>query len=114
VTATEAPTADALETDTDVAFADMDAGPTKAWVITHRNDTEWKRYYEIAFAKRPAEELYDLRKDPHQVKNVPADPAYDAEKAKLAARLMRILTDAGDPRVTGDGRTFERSPFTDQ
>jgi len=24
-----------------------------------------------------------------------------------------ILTDAGDPRVTGDGQTFERAPFTD-
>jgi uncharacterized sulfatase len=24
-----------------------------------------------------------------------------------------VLTDAGDPRVTGDGQTFERPPFTD-
>jgi N-sulfoglucosamine sulfohydrolase len=114
VTATEAPAADLLERDTHIAFADMDAGPTKAWLITHRNDTQWKRHYDIAFAKRPAEELYDLRKDPHQVKNVAADPAYTAEKARLAAQLMKILTEAGDPRVTGDGRTFERSPFTDE
>jgi len=27
--------------------------------------------------------------------------------------LMEILKDAGDPRVTGDGKTFERPPFTD-
>jgi N-sulfoglucosamine sulfohydrolase len=114
VTATEAPAADLLERDTHVAFADMDAGPTKAWLITHRNDTQWKRHYDIAFAKRSAEELYDLRKDPHQVKNVAADPAYTAEKARLAAQLMKILTEAGDPRVTGDGKTFERSPFTDE
>ena len=26
---------------------------------------------------------------------------------------MKTLTEAGDPRVTGDGQTFERSPFTD-
>ena len=113
VTASEAPAADVLERDTHIAFADMDAGPTKAWLITHRNDTQWKRHYDIAFAKRPAEELYDLRQDPHQVKNVAADPAYTAEKARLAAQLMKILTEAGDPRVSGDGKTFERSPFTD-
>jgi N-sulfoglucosamine sulfohydrolase len=113
VTATEAPAADVLESDTHIAFADMDAGPTKAWLITHRNDPQWKRHYDIAFAKRPAEELYDLRKDPHQMKNVAADPAYDKERARLAAQLIRILTQAGDPRVTGDGQTFERAPFTD-
>ena len=26
---------------------------------------------------------------------------------------METLTEVGDPRVTGDGQTFERSPFTD-
>lgn len=26
--------------------------------------------------------------------------------------MMKILTDAGDPRVTGDGMTFEKPPFT--
>jgi arylsulfatase A-like enzyme len=113
VTATETPTAQALEQDTYVAFPDMDASPTKAWLVLNRNDARWKRYYDIAFAKRPGEELYDLRKDPQQMKNVAADPAYAARRAELSAQLMKILTDAGDPRVTGDGQTFERSPFSD-
>ena len=26
---------------------------------------------------------------------------------------MKVLTDAGDPRVTGDGGTFDRAPFSD-
>ena len=38
--------------------------------------------------------------------------AHAAAKAELAARLMRELTAAGDPRVTGDGLTFERPPFS--
>jgi hypothetical protein len=29
------------------------------------------------------------------------------------AVLLKLLADAGDPRVTGDGQTFERPPFTD-
>jgi N-sulfoglucosamine sulfohydrolase len=113
VTEASAPTQDDLESNTYAAFADMDASPTKAWLVGHRNDAEWKRFYSVAFERRPAEELYDLRKDAHQMKNVAADPKYAATKARLAAQLMKILKDAGDPRVTGDGQTFERPPFTD-
>ncbi len=112
VTATEAPSQDELENNTYVAFADMDASPTKAWLVLHRNDVQWKRFYEIAFAKRPGEELYDLVKDPYQIRNVAADPAYEKDRKKLAAQLMKILTNAGDPRVSGGGRTFEQPPFT--
>ena len=109
----EALSSGALVEDTRVGFADMDGSPTKAWVIAHRDDPQWKWYYEHAFGKRPAEELYDLRKDPDQVKNVANDPAYARNKAELSERLIRTLTDAKDPRVTGDGKTFERPPFTD-
>ena len=110
VTAASAPPQDELESNTYAAFADMDASPTKAWLIAHRNDAEWKRFYTLAFERRPAEELYDLRNDPHQTKNVAADAKYATTKARLAAQLMKTLKDAGDPRVTGDGQTFERPP----
>lgn len=113
VTATSAPDADALANNTRVAFADMDASPTKAWLISHRNDPQWKWHYDYAYAKRPAEELYDLRSDPEQTKNVAADPAYAATKKELGERLLKTLTEVGDPRVTGDGQAFERPPFTD-
>lgn len=112
VTATSAPSQNELESNTYAAFADMDASPTKAWLTLHRNDAQWKRFYDTAFARRPAEELYDLIKDPYQTRNVAADPAYAKDRAKLSAQLMKILTEAGDPRVTGDGKTFERPPFT--
>ncbi|MBI1763841.1 MAG: sulfatase [Acidobacteria bacterium] len=113
VTETKMPTMDELESNTYVAFPDMDASPTKAWLVAHRNEPQWKRFYDFAFAKRPGEELYDLRKDPHQINNVAAEPAYAKARAQLAAQLLKILTEAGDPRVTGDGLTFERPPYTD-
>jgi len=113
VTETSAPDADALANNTRVAFADMDASPTKAWLVAHRHDPQWKWHYDYAFAKRPVEELYDLRSDPEQTKNVATEPTYSAAKAQLAERLLKTLTDVGDPRVTGDGQTFERPPFTD-
>lgn len=112
VTETSAPSQEELESVTYAAFADMDASPTKAWLVAHRNEAQWRRFYEMAFARRPGEELYDLRRDPYQMKNVAAEAKYAATKRKLDAQLMKILTDAGDPRVTGDGQTFERPPFT--
>jgi arylsulfatase A-like enzyme len=102
----------ALEDNTRLGYADMDASPTKAWLIAHRNDPQWKWHFEHAFGLRPGEELYDLRTDPDQVKNIAADPAYAKAREDLSARLMKRLTDARDPRVTGDGMTFERPPFT--
>lgn len=113
VTADRAPTADALTNNTFVAFADMDASPTKAWLVAHRHDTDWKWHYDYAFGKRPAEELYDLRADPEQIKNVAGDPTYEATRKQLAGRLSTILTDAGDPRLVEKDCRFERPPFTD-
>jgi arylsulfatase A-like enzyme len=108
VTETEAPAAEALAGNTRVAFADMDASPTKAWLVAHRNEPQWHWYYEYAFGKRPAEELYDLRTDPDQVKNLADDPAYAGTRRALSDRLTKILTDAGDPRLED---AFDRPPF---
>ncbi len=113
VTSASAPSQSELEFDTRVAFADMDAGPAKAWLVAHRNDSQWKWHYDYAFAKRPAEELYDLAKDPDQIRNVAADPAYTAKKKEMSDQLMKTLKDAGDPRVTGAGDTFDKPPFSD-
>ena len=113
VTADSAPEPAALESNTFAAFPDMDAGPTKAWLVAHRNDPEWKWHYDYAFAKRPAEELYDLRTDPDQLKNVAADPAYAAARTDLAVKLTARLKAVGDPRVADADCRFEHPPFTD-
>ncbi|WP_084442020.1 sulfatase [Termitidicoccus mucosus] len=97
--------------DTGLAFPDMDASPTKTWLLLHGAEPEWAPYWEYAFGRRPAEELYDLRNDPDYLINVAADPAYAGQRQSLAARLTGVLTATGDPRVTGDGETFEKPPF---
>lgn len=104
---------DKLVNDTFISYPDLDASPTKAWMIYHRNDPEYRLHYELGFGKRPGEELYDLRTDIDQMTNVADDPAYADVKADLSKRLMDTLVETGDPRVTGDGMKFERSPFTD-
>jgi len=98
-----------LQENTFAAFADLDASPTKAWMVRHR--AEWPIHWKLGFGKRPAEELYDLRRDPDQMKNVAGDPEYADIQVRLSTRLMDTLRTTGDPRVRGDGLTFERPPF---
>ncbi len=105
------PTFDALAKTTEVVFADMDASPTKAWLVREWGVDTWKWHYDYAFGKRPAEELYDLRKDPDQTDNRADDPAYAKERKELSERLMQILKDAQDPRVTENPVPFESPPF---
>lgn len=113
VTQDEAPTTEELTQNTFIAFGDFDASPTKAWIIDHRNEEWVKPHYQWAFGKRPHEELYDVSKDPYQIVNLAADPEYQQVRADLNQRLMGELKRTGDPRVTGDGKTFERSPYVD-
>ncbi|MCP4173996.1 MAG: hypothetical protein GY758_24865, partial [Fuerstiella sp.] len=61
--------------------------------------------------RRPAEELYDLRTDSHQMYNVAHEERYAEVKSDLSDRLMGVLMDTGDPRVTGDGTAFDLPPF---
>ena len=105
------PSYEILEHQTLIAYSDIDAGPTKAWMFKHRNEKQWQMHWHLGFGKRPGEELYDLRKDPDYINNVASDPAYAMIKGKLNRKLMDILISTGDPRVTGDGKTFERPPF---
>lgn len=42
-----------------------------------------------------------------------ADPAFAKPRAELSERLTKVLTAAGDPRVTDEECPFDRPPFTD-
>lgn len=106
------PSKAALEKNTYAAFGDMDASPTKAWLVHQYGEPQWQWHYDYAFAKRPQEELYDLNNDPDQIKNIATDLAFTAKKQELSEHLLKVLIEAKDPRVTGDGQSFERPPFT--
>ncbi len=105
------PTPQELTEETFVTFSDEDAGPAKAWLVSQRANPEWKALFELAYGKRPREELYDLKTDPHQVKNVAADPAHATARAELENQLMEELRRTGDPRVIDDGKFFESPPL---
>ena len=105
------PTTEEMTQSTFVTLPDEDAGPTKAWIVDHRDDPKWKSYFDHAYGKRPREELFDLRKDPHQMKNVAGDPEYAKVVAELRQRLLSELRRTGDPRMVDDGSFFENPPL---
>ena len=114
VTPTFTPESSELEKNTGITFADMDASPTKAWLVQHRFDQKWQWYYELAFGKRPAEDLYDVKKDPDMINNLAGKIEFAPVKKKLLQRMMRELIRAQDPRVVENPPRFEMSPFTNQ
>jgi arylsulfatase A-like enzyme len=99
---------DELATQTARALADIDAGPTKAYLVRRRNEPEVKRLYDLAAGKRPARELYDLRKDSFQMNNVAGETGYAEVVKRLEAQLMAELKSSGDPRAHGGGDEFDR------
>ncbi len=102
--------------DMDLAFGgrahgDCDSSPTKDFVIDHREDPNLRLFYELAFAKRPSEELYDLEQDPDQLTNVASQPKYADAKKELADQLIAELKSSLDPRVVGKGEAFDGFPY---
>jgi arylsulfatase A-like enzyme len=106
------PTVDDISNNTRVTLPDEDAGPTKAWLVGVRNDPQWKEHFAAVYGKRPREELFDLKADPDQMKNVAADEKYAKTRADLEARLMKELKETGDPRLVDDGKFYETPPMS--
>jgi arylsulfatase A-like enzyme len=108
----EAPDWESLQEETYTAYSDMDASPTKAWMIHNRAKNEVKQAFDLGFGKRPQEELYDLDKDPNYMSNVADDPDYADTKKDLLDQLMAVLEEQNDPRVVEDPVRFENPPYT--
>jgi arylsulfatase A-like enzyme len=81
-------------------FGDVDHGPSKDFVIAYRDDPAIAPFYARAFAKRPAEELYALTTDPHQLVNVADRPAHAAARARLRRMLDDWMQTTRDPRAS--------------
>jgi arylsulfatase A-like enzyme len=93
-------------------LGDCDNGPTKSYMVEHRQDDELhQRLYDLAFGKRPAEELYDCRNDPEQLRNLAGDPAFEAVRSRLSAQLMEELKRTGDPRVLEGKDLWDGVPY---
>ena len=90
---------------------DTDASPSKT-LATESGEKD--PFWQHAFGKRPAEQLFDLASDPDCVVNLVGDPAFAEKLATLRETLMSELKKQNDPRALGQGDVFEQylSPRT--
>jgi len=80
-------------------YHDIDACPTLSFLIQHRDDPEIDRYLQLAVARRPAEELFDISKDAACLNNLADDPELADVKRELDERLLATLRETHDARV---------------
>ena len=67
--------------------------------MDHRNQENVKDLFQLGFGLRPAEELYDVNKDPFQIHNMAADTSMISIKESLSAKLNTWMVETNDPRV---------------
>jgi arylsulfatase A-like enzyme len=98
----------------ETGYLDSDGGPTKTEVLKTRTDPQQRRFWDLCFGRRPAEELYDLKKDPDCVNNLAGHTDFQSLKVKLKQQLFEELTVQQDPRVLGQGHVFDEYPYADE
>jgi arylsulfatase A-like enzyme len=67
-------------------------GPAALWMRTHR----------------PAEELYDTKADPHQVRDLAADPAHKATLERMRKAVTDWMTRTGDQGLINEPEMIQR------
>jgi arylsulfatase A-like enzyme len=92
-------------------YGDVDASPTKDYMLANAEDGLGRTLFELSFGKRPGEELYDCVNDPFQMNNLAEDPAYVDVKRELAQRLTQYLQETGDPRETSGEILWDEWPY---
>src|SRR5262249_55387878 len=63
-------------------FGDIDGGPTKELLLENRENSRIGKFFELSCGKRPAEELYDVVQDPHELTNLAVRPDHSVTKQK--------------------------------
>ena len=79
-------------------------------MLENKDKKNVKKYFDLAVAKRPEEELYDIKKDPACTKNLADVNEFKTIAKKLRTELEQALTEQGDPRMLGYGDVIESYP----
>ena len=92
-------------------FGDIDGGPTKEVILAGKDDPKLGKFFEMACGKRPAEELYELARDPYQMTNLASRPEFAEARKKLRAELDQWMKDTADPRASGADERWDHYPY---
>jgi uncharacterized sulfatase len=82
-------------------------GIWKSWLEKAKTDADAARKVEM-YVRRPAEELYDLKKDPYELNNLADDPKYRVLMDSLKGQLLAWMDRQGDKGIETEMLAFER------
>ena len=83
------------------AFTDIDASPSKSFIVENHADEKYKHFFDLATAKRSEFELYQVNKDPGCLNNLSGLPAFSDIENEMKTALTDELKRSEDPRLVG-------------
>jgi len=83
------------------AFTDIDACPTKSWIVENHETEAGSQFFEMAVAKRPEYELFDVVADPYCLQNLAGDPEFAGMLRNMQQIMKKELKATQDPRLVG-------------
>ena len=92
----------------ETSFRNCDNGPTKTLLLSN-----FDKYYNWSFGKRPEYQLFDIENDPECLDNLISNPKYANIADELKKRLQNELEKDGDFRALGrDTSWLNKVPWT--
>ena len=88
------------------SFIDVDASACKEDYVKNWNNPEYKDFMAL-LQKQPAENLYDLKSDPKEMRNVAGEAEYEGVQKELSGKMTDWLKSINDPRMSGNGWKFD-------
>jgi N-sulfoglucosamine sulfohydrolase len=82
-------------------YLDIDGSPSKTFMMENKDEEGVKQLFQNAFAKRSAQQLYDIKNDPECINDLSGNSDYDEIRSELSQKLDEQLKQQGDPRMFG-------------
>ncbi len=100
--------------DPKTGYLNCDGSPTKTFILNEYRAGEVTERWDLAFGKRPAVELYDIKRDPDCMNNLVHDPTQAKFIETADQLLMQKLAEQGDPRALGNGDIFDQYQYANE
>lgn len=92
-------------------YGDIDLSPSLTYILDNKDNPDVKKLYNLATAKRPYEELYDIINDPECMENLIGKKEFEKDKKRLSRKLNKYLKKTKDPRAVNGASIWDKFPY---
>lgn len=86
------------------AFTDVDASPSKAFLVEQHQDGAIRPFFDLAYGKVPEYQLYHIKSDPYCLNNLVGRTELVEVEKELKEVLYSELEKSKDPRIVGPNK----------